>query len=213
MSLLPPNSTALERGFERQIAGRFDAIPIPIRDLRRHATCPEPLLAWLAWDESVDVWEDDWPEETKRAVIAASFNVHLHKGTVGAVRRALEALKIGLEIQEWFESGDPRGTFRVNAYAEKIFDAGLGINPALIAIIRAQVDSVKRGTAHYSLRLGERFATKQPIRFGVRAKKRQSLNLTPRPEDDEESAGVLIRSGLAHRFIHNASFAFPASTI
>lgn len=212
MSLLPPNSTALERAFEAVIAKRIDGIPVPIRSLLKSAECPEPLLAWLAWEESVDLWDDAWPEATKRAVIAASYNVHLHKGTVGAVRRALAALNIGLEIRQWFETGDTRGTFRIDAYADDIFEAGLGISPALLQMVSAVVDHVKRGTQHYTLRVGERFSASQPIRVGARIKARHSLTVSPRPEADVDLARVSIRAGFAQRIIHRATCSFAAST-
>jgi phage tail P2-like protein len=213
MSLLPPNSTALERAFETVIAKRIDAIPVPIRDLLRPDSCPEPVLAWLAWEESVDVWDDEWPEATKRAVIAAAYEVHVRKGTIGAMRRALAALNIGLEIREWFETGDPRGTFRIDAFADTIFDAGLGIDQALVALVSAQIDNVKRASLHYSLRVGERFKAKQPIRAGARIKARQSMTLSPRPEADVEDAGVSLRAGFGHRMIHRATVQFAASNI
>lgn len=212
MTLLPPNSTALERAFEAVIAKRIDAIPVPIRSLLKPDECPEPLLAWLAWEESVDVWDDAWPEATKRAVIAASYNVHLRKGTVGAVRRALSALNIGLEIRQWFETGDPRGTFRIDAYADNIFEAGLGISPALLQMVSAVVDNVKRGTQHYTLRVGERFKAAQPIRVGARGKARQSMTISPRPEADVEDARLSIRAGFAHQMIQRSTCSFEAST-
>jgi phage tail P2-like protein len=204
MSLLPPNSTRLERGFEAMINTRFDAIPIPIRDLRRADTCPEPLLAWLAWDESVDVWDDNWPEETKRAVIAASFKVHLHKGTIGALRRALAALDIGLEIVEWFDSGEAPGTFRIDAFADTIFEAGLGINPALLAMISAHVDSVKRGSQHYSLRVGERFTSIQRVHAGTRGALRSSMALDPDPRTYSQASPAYLRSGTRASLVHFA---------
>ena len=202
MSLLPPNSTALERAFEALIAKRIDAVPVPIRSLLRSDICPESLLAWLAWEESVDLWDDAWPEATKRAVIAASYNVHLHKGTVGAVRRALAALNIGAEIRQWFETGDPRGTFRIDAFAENIFDAGFGINPALLALISAQIDSVKRATQHYTLRVGESFATRQPLRAATRSRVRHTAPADPEPRTYRETSPVRLRAGTRARFVH-----------
>lgn len=87
-SLLPPNTTILERCLE-QVFARIGAVPTPTRDLWNPDTCPVALLPWLAWAWAVDVWDGDWPEATKRAVIKASIAVHKHKGTPYAVKMAL----------------------------------------------------------------------------------------------------------------------------
>ena len=89
--LLPPNATAQERALSSTTA-RIDALPVPIRHLWNPETCPAEHLPWLAWALSVDDWNADWPEETKRAAIKASYLVHRHKGTPGAVRIALQAV-------------------------------------------------------------------------------------------------------------------------
>lgn len=100
VSILPPNATPAERAFEAALAGLCD-LPVPVGDLWNPARCPAALLPWLAWALSVDDWDSTWSEERKRAVIAASVEVHRHKGTVGSVRRALRAAGWGdAEIHE-----------------------------------------------------------------------------------------------------------------
>ncbi|NKD86596.1 phage tail protein I, partial [Haematospirillum jordaniae] len=89
-NLLPPSASHLERLLADVDAVRLGTLDIVIRDIWNPATCPAPFLPWLAWALSVDVWNPDWPEARKRAVIAASFQVHRHKGTRRAVREALE---------------------------------------------------------------------------------------------------------------------------
>jgi P2-related tail formation protein len=44
----------------------------------------------------VDSWDANWSEKQKRDAIAASIEVHRHKGTVGALKRALQA--VGYEV-------------------------------------------------------------------------------------------------------------------
>nr|WP_319513691.1 phage tail protein I [uncultured Cohaesibacter sp.] len=85
------------------------------------ASCPASLLSWLAYALSVDVWDSAWPEERKRAVIAASPLVHRLKGTLSAVIAALEALGMQPHITEWWET-DPigqRGTFDITVYVNE----------------------------------------------------------------------------------------------
>jgi phage tail P2-like protein len=111
-SLLPPNSTQLERGFEKAIESVVDQ-PIPIREIRRHDVTPEKYLPWLAWERSVDLWRDDWSIETQRKVIANSIPFHQKKGTVGALKRALAAEDWVADVEEWFEYNGPAYTFKV----------------------------------------------------------------------------------------------------
>ena len=95
--LLPPNSTAQERA----ISLALDRLPdVPLKTLWTPATCPEAQLPWLAWALSVDEWNAAWPVETKRQVIAASIEQHRKKGTVGALRHALQRLGYEVEIDE-----------------------------------------------------------------------------------------------------------------
>lgn len=91
--LLPPNATPQERA----LSLATDRLPdVPIRTLWSPQTCPEAQLPWLAWALSVDEWDSTWPVETKRQVIAASVEQHRQKGTIGALRRALQ--KLGYEV-------------------------------------------------------------------------------------------------------------------
>ncbi|MEE4348838.1 MAG: phage tail protein I [Pacificimonas sp.] len=170
--LLPPNSTALERGLAGVMASRMEGIDLPVRDLWSAERCPEHLLPWLAWALSVDVWDERWTEAQKRAAIEASFFIHRHKGTIAGVRRALAAVDIGLDIVEWWQDASPPYTFRITAFADAIFDAGLGIDDELLALIAAQIDTVKPARAHYTLEVGERFTSPVAIRSGTRVRRR-----------------------------------------
>lgn len=90
-SILPPQSTPLERGAE-YAAARIDEIPTPLGSLWSIEDCPERLLPWLAWTVGVAEWDHDWPVETKRRVIAAAHEVHRKRGTPAAVKRLLDAI-------------------------------------------------------------------------------------------------------------------------
>jgi phage tail P2-like protein len=109
-SLLPINSTPLERAIE---AATDDFTPVPLRQIYNPDTCPVALLPLLAWECSVDRWDERWSEAIKRAAIRASFYIHAHKGTIGALRRVVEPLGYLVEVLEWWETlpeGVP-GTF------------------------------------------------------------------------------------------------------
>lgn len=106
--LLPKNSTQLEKNISETID--LANISTPIRNVWNPDTCNEDLLPWLAWAFSVDEWESSWTEQQKRDAIKASYSVHQHKGTIGAVRTALAALGFTVQVQEWFNQipiGEP----------------------------------------------------------------------------------------------------------
>lgn len=107
-ALLPPNSTRLERLAAEALASIGD-VPVPLRDLADPDRCPVALLPYLAWARSVDRWESTWSEATKRQVIKSAYFVHAHKGTQGAIRRAIAPLGYRLELIEW-HAKTPQGT-------------------------------------------------------------------------------------------------------
>jgi phage tail P2-like protein len=89
-TLLPSNATAIERRLD-QTAARF-APQALVPHLWNADTCPEVFLPYLAWALSVDEWDPTWGEERKRDAIREADYIHRHKGTLGAVRRALAVL-------------------------------------------------------------------------------------------------------------------------
>lgn len=111
--LLPVNATAAERALALATA-RVGAVPVPLASLWNPQTCPAEVLPWLAWALSVDDWDPNWSEMTKRAVLAEALPVHMVKGTIGAVRRAVENAGLGaVTIEEWFEYAGVPGTARL----------------------------------------------------------------------------------------------------
>jgi phage tail P2-like protein len=119
-ALLPPNATSLERALE-EAAARMSDVPVAVGDLWNPSTCPSSLLPWLAWALSVDAWDPAWTETQKRQAIRAAFLVHRHKGTAGAVKRALAALGYDTAVVEWFQESPPADpyTFAVEAQIDE----------------------------------------------------------------------------------------------
>lgn len=121
-SLLPPNKTKLESHAE-QVTSRIEKIDIPIRTLWDAQTCPANLLPWLAWALAVEPWDDQWTEQQKRNSIEVAIYVHQHKGTPGAVEKAVGALGYDLTLIEWFETVDKDpGTFGIDLRLETAQD-------------------------------------------------------------------------------------------
>ncbi|MCF2910086.1 phage tail protein I [Pseudoalteromonas sp. DL2-H2.2] len=170
--LLPPGASALERGLSEvtQCTER-GVVPEQIAKLWDPQTCPEPLLPWLAWALSVDEWDESWPSETKRALIARSVPIHKHKGTVGSVKRALSSLGLELEFFEWFEDTDDvylapylskePHTFVFIAWANALpyTSRAIKLDQALYDAIYRVTNQTKPQKAHFDFLVGMKMAS------------------------------------------------------
>ena len=107
-TLLPPTATKLEKNLSQAIACEP---PIPLRSLWEPQTCPYELLPYLAWQYSVDRWDEEWSEQIKRKVIAEAFEIHKLKGTKEAIRRAVEPFGFLIKISEWWQNNQTPGSF------------------------------------------------------------------------------------------------------
>lgn len=106
-SILPNNATPAELALEAAVA-RVQCVEVDvIGTMQSPQNIPDAALPWLAWAFSVDNWDETWSDAQKRATVAASYMIHRKKGTVGAIRSALDALGIGLVLTEWFQMTPP----------------------------------------------------------------------------------------------------------
>lgn len=121
----------------------IEQTPVPLRQLWNPQTCPVGLLPYLAWAWSVDRWDANWPEATKRKVVAASAYVHRHKGTIGAIRRVVEPLGYLIRITEWWKTGDVPGTFRLDV---GVLDTG--ISDEMYSELERLIDDAKPRSRH-----------------------------------------------------------------
>jgi len=141
-SLLPSNSTQLERALE---ASFYERTIIPLRTLYNAQTCPVHLLPHLAWAWSVDRWDHRWSEAAKRRAIAASYYIHAHKGTIGALRRVVEPLGYLIEIVEWFNTV-PKGV--PGTFALKVGVLDTGITEEMYRELERLIDDAKPVSRH-----------------------------------------------------------------
>lgn len=141
-SLLPLNSTPLERAIEATFA---EETLTPLRTLYNPDTCPVHLLPHLAWAWSVDRWDPSWSEPVKRAAIKASFYIHAHKGTIGALRRVVEPLGYLIEIVEWFNTV-PEGV--PGTFALKVGVLDTGITEEMYQELERLIDDAKPVSRH-----------------------------------------------------------------
>lgn len=170
--LLPNNATQLERVLADVLA---DDLNPPIRDLIDPERCPAEFLPYLAWSYSVDRWDVGWSDAVKRGVIAASFDVHLRKGTVAALRRVIEPLGYLIEIIEWWETEPPgpRGTFQLRI---GVLDAG--ITEAMYREVERLIDDAKPLTRHL-VGLDINLETRVPAFYGCALTDGDVLDIYP----------------------------------
>ncbi|ECJ5891785.1 phage tail protein I [Salmonella enterica subsp. salamae] len=135
-NILPPNSVSAERALEAVLSHVGD-LPGDIRIIKNPDTCPVSLLPWLAWEYAVTYWNPDWSEAQKRAVIKAAAWQNKHRGTRGAVNRALLTVGFESKLLEWFESSpvDDPYTFKIKIYLIKNMGLDLDLFNTFIAQI------------------------------------------------------------------------------
>lgn len=112
-TLLPPNATDLERKLTE--VGK-DAFNLPsIRIIKDIDNVPLQFLPFIAWQKSVDYWDETWQEALKRKIIKESRELHRLKGTPAAIKKALEPFGYEVTLIEWFKA-EPNlipGTFNL----------------------------------------------------------------------------------------------------
>ena len=144
LSLLPGNACDLERQAAQALA-QIQRVPIPLRQLWNPNTCPTQLLPYLAWSLSVDRWDGNWSDATKRAAIRASFFIHSRKGTIGALRRVVEPLGYLIEIIEWWQTA-PEGV--PGTFALKVGVLETGITEEMYQELTFLIDDAKPRSRH-----------------------------------------------------------------
>lgn len=190
-SLLPLNSTQLERAME---AAFFEKTIVPLRDLYNPDTCPVHLLPHLAWAWSVDRWDYRWSEATKRAAIKASYYIHKHKGTIGAIRRVVEPLGYLIEIVEWFKTV-PEGV--PGTFALKIGVLDTGITEEMYQELERLIDDAKPVTRHMT-GLAISLETQGNLNVGVMLYDGDELDIFPPEMQDIEITGSFGVVGREH---------------
>ncbi|MCU4392798.1 phage tail protein I [Acinetobacter parvus] len=114
MNLLPPNATDFENKIV-ETSAQMTELNADLSSLIRIDDAPSDFLSILAWQFSVDRWQDDWPDEVKRAQIKNSIKVHQHKGTNYALRQIVESFGYSLTVHEWWQESpmNAPGTFQI----------------------------------------------------------------------------------------------------
>jgi phage tail P2-like protein len=144
-SLLPPNTTQLERDLE-QATARQGAVRIDIANNWNPHTCDAALLPWLAWAVGVEEWDSTWPVQLQRDTIANTRAIRQTKGTPYAVKLALTAM--GHPNAQLVERSDEFRGKRNGAWATFEIKLTRPVSRAQAALIRQRIENVKRVCCH-----------------------------------------------------------------
>lgn len=160
--IMPPHSGRAEKALVEGVIQAF-GFEIAVRDIWTPERAPESVLPWLAWALSVDDWDEAWSPDRKRAVIAASVEVHRHKGTVASVKAALAAMGYGgAEVVETAVDTPRYGSGR--AYGDGVTYGSLGASWADYWVNLTQAVS-----ARDAARIAARLRSVAPARCRLRA--------------------------------------------
>jgi len=142
-SLLPPNASELERKITQVGKAAFD-LP-SIRVTKDIDDVPSQFLPFIAWQKSVDYWDENWQEALKRKVIKESRALHRLKGTPAAIKRALEPFGYEVKLIEWFQAVPNlvQGTFNLELNV-----IGKSLNAETYAEINRLVSESKAASRH-----------------------------------------------------------------
>ncbi|MBV8973104.1 MAG: phage tail protein I [Sphingomonadaceae bacterium] len=151
-SLLPPNATQTELSLEAA-AARVGDVPVPIRSLWNPATCPVAFLPWLAWALSVDTWNPDWAEATKRARIATAIDVQRHKGTLKAIRAVVAVFGGAVSIREWWQQSPAGVPHTFDVVLDVGYVGGQPPSAQLIDDVVTAIDRAKPARSHFGFAL------------------------------------------------------------
>lgn len=192
-SLLPPNATALEKRLAEANADLAN-LPVPIRSLWLPKYCPEPLLPHLAWSFSVDRWDRNWSEQTKRQVIASSYFVHRHKGTISALRRVVEPLGFLIRVIEWWQETPEAtpGTFKLDV---GVLDQG--ITEQMYLELERLIDDAKPVSRHL-LGLAISMETRGKVHIAATTTLGDELTVYPYNPGPIEVGGQFYTAGHEH---------------
>lgn len=182
-SLLPPNSTPLELALEQLIQELFN-FTMNLSDVNNADKCPAKFLPWLAWSRSVDAWDNAWTDAQKRSVIKASFSVHKAKGSIGAVRAAVNSLGYRSKISEWFQHNGAPYTFSVTVYIND-----RPIDAAAQASMVDVITQAKKGSSGFQLNLATE--ARSAIRVASAVMTSRTVRVGPWQPTESNAAGQL----------------------
>ena len=144
-SLLPPNHTALEKNIASAGEDAFDIASIKV--IKNIDEVPMQFLSFLAYQKSVDYWDESWQDALKRQVIKDAKEQHKIKGTAAAIKQALEPFGYEVKLIEWFNQS-PIGT--PGTFALELDLIGRELNAEVFYEVNRLIYESKAASRHIS---------------------------------------------------------------
>lgn len=142
--LLPPNSTLFERNISTITAKNSD-LQVKIADIVRVDDIKADFLPFLAWQYSVDSWDNSWQPSLQRELIKQSFRQHQIKGTIAAIRQVLGLFGYTANFTEWWQT-NPQG--QAGTFTLELELHGREMNEAIYAELNRLVKDAKPASRH-----------------------------------------------------------------
>ena len=119
-SLLPANSSPLERALDLVFGQLLERVIPPFPQLMDPDRTPAVFLPYLAADRAVNEWSTTAPETEKRLTVKLAWPTARQAGTRQALENAAKGLQLSPEVRAWYEQ-KPKGvpySFAVRAWTE-----------------------------------------------------------------------------------------------
>lgn len=162
--LLPPNASPLEAELEQSMVFRdqdVDERDVPVDRMWRPETVPASALPWLAWGLGIKRWDPTWPEAVRRGVVRRALETHRRRGTLEAVRRALDDIGAVYDLVE-----RPDGT--AHTIAVSVLNSNTLLGTTDTEAIKEYIEDAKRFSTHLLLNVSSSLGD-AVIAFGVAA--------------------------------------------
>lgn len=102
-SVLPDNRSPLERSLELALSEQLYAIKQPYPELLDAAKAPLNIVAYLASERQLPVWDSADPEHIQRNLAGNAWQVRRLSGTTAGLKLALESLDFLSEVKPWYQ--------------------------------------------------------------------------------------------------------------
>ncbi|PIB66146.1 phage tail protein I [Pseudomonas sp. 2995-3] len=119
-SLLPANSSPLEKALDQGFGQLLERVTPPFPALMDPSQTPTDFLPYLAADRGVNEWSSTAAGAEKRATVKLAWPTARQAGTRTALENAAKGLQLIPEVRAWYEQS-PRGnpfSFSIRAYSE-----------------------------------------------------------------------------------------------
>lgn len=119
-SLLPVNSSPLEKALDLGFGYLLERVTPPFPELMDPARTPAAFLPYLAADRAVNEWSSTAPEAEKRLTVKLAWPTARQAGTRQALENAAKGLQLSPEVRAWYEQKPPGApySFAVRAWTE-----------------------------------------------------------------------------------------------